>query len=69
MENQIHILTQKKTKKKTKKKKHICTYSNIHIVMGKFILVVDKSNSHLNSPFISTILPFSHTAYSMSLPA
>ena len=39
--------------------KNICTCPNTHIVMGKFILVVEKSNKDLNSLFISTILPFS----------
>ena len=39
--------------------KNICTCPNTHIAMGKFILVVEKSNKDLNSLFISTILPFS----------
>ena len=39
--------------------KNICKCPNAHIVMGKFILVVEKSNKHLNSLFISTVLPFS----------
>ena len=39
--------------------KNICTCPNTHIAKGKFILVVEKSNKHLNSLFISTILPFS----------